>query len=94
MQTDDAGGQLTFVRVYSGCLRVGDAVLNATKGQLEQIGRLVRMYANHREDIRQIEAGMIGAVVRARRDASSPPATRCAIRARRSCSTRSRSRRR
>ena len=60
---DDAGGQLTFVRVYAGCLRVGDTVLDATKGHLEHIGRLVRMFANHREDIRQIEAGMIGAIV-------------------------------
>ena len=63
VQFDDAGGQLTFVRVYTGILRVGDAVLNATKGHNEQIGRLVRMFANHREEIRQIEAGMIGAVV-------------------------------
>src|SRR5207248_8006063 len=47
----------------SGCLRVGDSVLDATRGHLEQVGRLVRMYANHREDIRQIEAGMIGAVL-------------------------------
>jgi len=62
VQIDEAGGTLTFVRVYAGCLRVGDAVLNATKGHLEQIGRLVRMFANHREDIKQIEAGMIGAV--------------------------------
>jgi elongation factor G len=61
--TDSAGGQLTFVRVYTGCLRVGDAVLNATKGHLEQIHRLVRMYANRREDIHLIEAGMIGAVM-------------------------------
>ena len=63
VQTDDAGGQLTFVRVYTGILRVGETVLNATKGANEQIGRLVRMFANHREDIRQIEAGMIGAVI-------------------------------
>jgi elongation factor G len=76
------------VRVYAGCLRVGDAVLNATKGHNEQIGRLVRMFANHREDIRQIEAGMIGASVGAARS-SRAPATRCAIRARRSCSIRS-----
>jgi len=62
VQIDEGGGTLTFVRVYAGCLRVGDAVLNATKGHLEQIGRLVRMFANHREDIKQIEAGMIGAV--------------------------------
>ena len=63
VQYDEQGGQLTFVRVYAGSLKVGDAVLNATKGNLEQIGRLVRMFANHREDIRQVEAGMIGAVV-------------------------------
>ena len=63
VQSDDPGGQLTFVRVYAGCLKVGDAVLDATKGHLEQISHLVRMFANHREDIRQIEAGMIGAVV-------------------------------
>ena len=62
VQIDETGGTLTFVRVYAGCLRTGDSVLNATKGQLEHIGRLVRMFANHREDIKQIEAGMIGAV--------------------------------
>ena len=62
VMTDEVG-QLTYVRVYSGCLRSGDAVLNATKGKIEQIGRLVRMHANHREDVRQIEAGMIGAIV-------------------------------
>ncbi len=62
VQSDDAGGQLTYVRVYTGCLRVGDSVLDATRGHLEQIGRLVRMFANHREDIRQLEAGMIGAL--------------------------------
>ena len=62
VQIDEGGGTLTFVRVYTGCLRVGDAVLNATKGQLEHVGRLVRMFANHREELRQIEAGMIGAV--------------------------------
>ena len=91
-RTTTHGGQLTFVRVYTGCLRVGDTVLNATKGHLEQIGRLVRMFANHREDIRQIEAGMIGA----RASASARPARdrRHAVRSarRRSCSIRSRSR--
>ncbi|HET9991447.1 MAG TPA: elongation factor G [Kofleriaceae bacterium] len=63
VQSDDSGGQLTFVRVYAGCLKVGDAVLNSTRGQLEQVGRLVRMFANRREDIRAIESGMIGAIV-------------------------------
>ena len=77
VQSDDAGGQLTFVRVYTGILRVGDAVLNATKGHNEQIGRLVRMFANHREDIRQIEAGMIGAVVPRRRGKLATGDTLC-----------------
>ena len=63
VQFDEHGSQLTFVRVYTGCLKIGDSVLNATKGSNEQVGRLVRMFANHREDIRQIEAGMIGAVI-------------------------------
>ena len=63
VQHDGHGGHLAFVRVYTGVLRVGDAVLNATKGHNEQLGRLVRMFANHREDLRQLEAGMIGAVV-------------------------------
>jgi elongation factor G len=62
VQIEEGGGTLTFVRVYAGCLRVGDSVLNATKGHLEHIRGLVRMFANHREDIKQIEAGMIGAV--------------------------------
>jgi elongation factor G len=74
VMTDDVG-QLTYVRVYSGCLRSGDAVLNATKGKIEQIGRLVRMHANHREDVRQIEAGMIGAIVGGR--TSTPGDTLC-----------------
>src|SRR5204862_4005665 len=59
VQHDGHGGLLTFIRVYAGVLKVGDAVLDATKVHLEQIGRLVRMFANHREDIKQIEAGMI-----------------------------------
>ena len=73
VQTDEHGGQLTFVRVYAGCLKVGDAVLDATKGNLEQIVRLVRMFANHREDIRQVETGMIGAIVSSK--SASPVAT-------------------
>jgi len=63
VQYDDRGSQLSFVRVYTGCLKLGDSVLDASRGSLEQIGGLVRMFANHREDVRQIEAGMIGAVV-------------------------------
>jgi elongation factor G len=67
VQSDGAGHQFTFIRVYTGCLRSGDAVLNATRGNLEQIGRLVRMFANHYEDTAQIEAGMIGAVLESSR---------------------------
>ncbi len=63
---DERGGQLTFVRVYAGTLRVGDTVLDATRGHLEEITGLCRMFANHREELRQIDAGMIGAIVDAR----------------------------
>jgi len=64
VMTDDAGkSQLTYVRVYSGRLTAGASVLNATKGKLEHVGRLVRMHANHREDVDEIVAGGIGAIV-------------------------------
>ena len=63
VMTDEAHKQLSYVRVYAGRLAVGDSVLNATKGRLEQINRLVRMHANHREDVQEIVAGGIGAIV-------------------------------
>jgi elongation factor G len=63
VMTDEAHKQLSYVRVYAGRLAVGDSVLNATKGRLEQINRLVRMHANHREDVTEIVAGGIGAIV-------------------------------
>ncbi len=64
VMTDETGkAQLTYVRVYAGRLAVGDSVLNITKGRLEHIGRLVRMHANHREDVAEIAAGGIGAIV-------------------------------
>jgi elongation factor G len=56
-------GQLTFFRVYSGTLDAGSTVFNATKGKRERIGRLLRMHANKREDIKTIEAGNIAAAV-------------------------------
>ncbi|MFL5417212.1 MAG: elongation factor G [Myxococcales bacterium] len=56
-------GQLTFVRCYSGKLESGTAVLNSTKGKRERIGRLLRMHANKREEIEEILAGDIAAVV-------------------------------
>ncbi|MCS6799286.1 MAG: elongation factor G [Myxococcota bacterium] len=56
-------GQLTFIRVYSGTLSAGTTVLNSTKGKRERIGRLLRMHANKREEIKEIEAGNICACV-------------------------------
>jgi elongation factor G len=56
-------GQLTFFRVYSGTLEAGSTVYNATKQKRERIGRLLRMHANKREDIKTIEAGNIAAAV-------------------------------
>jgi elongation factor G len=56
-------GQLTFIRVYSGVLASGTSVLNSTKNKRERIGRLLRMHANKREEIKEIQAGNICACV-------------------------------
>ncbi len=56
-------GQLTFLRVYSGVLASGTAVLNSTKGKRERVGRLLQMHANKREEIKAVEAGDIAAAV-------------------------------
>ncbi|UJR85948.1 elongation factor G [Sandaracinus amylolyticus] len=56
-------GQLTFIRVYSGTLETGTSVLNSTKGKRERVGRLLRMHANKREEIKDIQAGNICAAV-------------------------------
>jgi elongation factor G len=63
IMADPFVGQLTFVRNYSGTLKAGTAVLNSIKGKRERIGRLLRMHANKREEIDEILAGDIGAVV-------------------------------
>jgi elongation factor G len=63
IMTDPYVGTLAFVRVYSGVFNVGDQMYNATKGKRERVGRLVRMHANNREDIKEICAGDIAAVV-------------------------------
>jgi len=55
-------GKLIFLRVYSGRLEKGSAIYNATSGQRERIGRIMRMHSNKREDIDAVEAGMIVAV--------------------------------
>lgn len=56
-------GKLIFVRVYSGVLTSGSYVLNTTTGEKERIGRIVRMFADKREEISKVEAGDIAAVV-------------------------------
>lgn len=56
-------GSLTYFRVYSGTLKRGSYVLNATKNGQERIGRIVRMHANHREEVDEIFAGDLGAIV-------------------------------
>ena len=61
--TDPFVGRLSFVRVYSGILNTGTAVLNSTKHQRERIGRILQMHANHREDIECCYAGDIYAVI-------------------------------
>jgi elongation factor G len=61
--TDPFVGTLTFFRVYSGIMKKGIYILNATKGHQERIGRMVRIHANHREDVDEVYAGDIGAIV-------------------------------
>jgi elongation factor G len=56
-------GKLAYLRVYSGVLQSGSYVLNSTKGRRERIGRILRMHANHREDVSEISTGDIAAVV-------------------------------
>lgn len=63
IMTDPFVGQLTFIRVYSGVLRSGDHVMNVTKGKPERIGRILRMHANKREDIKELFSGNIAAAV-------------------------------
>ncbi|MFH1713274.1 MAG: elongation factor G [Candidatus Jacksonbacteria bacterium] len=61
--TDPYVGTLTFFRVYSGVLNSGSYILNASTGKKERIGRIVRMHANHREDVTEVFAGEIAAAV-------------------------------
>ncbi|MCK9272994.1 elongation factor G, partial [Candidatus Gracilibacteria bacterium] len=61
--TDPFVGRITFVRVYSGVLKSGSYVYNSISGEKERIGRLLQMHANHREEIAEITAGNIGAVI-------------------------------
>ena len=61
--TDPFVGQLTFFRVYSGTLKAGSYILNSSKGKKERASRILRMHANHREEIAEIYTGDIGALV-------------------------------
>ncbi len=61
--TDPYMGRLVFLRVYAGVLSRGDLVLNVNTGQTERIGRLVRMYADRRDEVNEVRAGDIGAVL-------------------------------
>lgn len=63
IMNDPYTGQLTFFRIYSGTLKSGDSVFNPTRGKRERIGRLLKMHANKREEIREVFAGDIFAAV-------------------------------
>jgi elongation factor G len=63
IQTDPYVGRLAYFRVYSGWLKAGSAITNASKGRKERIGRLLRMHADHREEIKEIHAGDIAATL-------------------------------
>ena len=61
--TDPFVGTLTFIRVYSGVLKSGDTILNPVKGKKERVGRILQMHANSREEIKEVRAGDIAALV-------------------------------
>ncbi|CAI8760030.1 elongation factor G [Pseudomonas chlororaphis] len=61
--TDPFVGTLTFIRVYSGLLSSGDSVINSVKGKKERVGRMVQMHANQREEIKEVRAGDIAALI-------------------------------
>ncbi len=63
IMTDPFVGQLAFIRVYSGVLSSGDTVYTSVRGKKERIGRLLQMHANERQDIKEVRAGDIAAVV-------------------------------
>jgi elongation factor G len=68
--TDPFVGKLAFFRVYSGTLKSGSYVYNSTRGKRERIGRILRMHANHREEVEEVYAGDIAAAVGLRETAT------------------------
>ena len=63
IMADPYVGRLTFVRIYSGTLQSGSYVYNATKEKRERVGRLLKMHANSREEVTELKAGELGAVI-------------------------------
>ncbi len=63
VSNDPYVGNLTFLRVYSGCVKSGDVVLNSSKNKRERIGRIVQMHANKKEEIKVVYAGDIAAAI-------------------------------
>lgn len=61
--TDSFSGVLTYLRVYSGVLKVGDQVLNSRVDKKERVQKILKMHANHREEVSELRAGDIGAVI-------------------------------
>ena len=61
--TDPFVGKLTFFRVYRGSVKSGSYILNANKGRKERIGRILKMHANHRDEVSEVYAGEIAAAV-------------------------------
>ena len=61
--TDPFVGRLTYIRIYSGVLNSGSYILNTTSGEKERVGRILRMHANHREEVESVYSGEIAAVV-------------------------------
>jgi len=63
IMNDPFVGQLSYMRIYSGELKTGDTVLNSSKGKTERVGRILRLHANKREEVKRVEAGEICAIV-------------------------------
>ncbi len=63
VMSDPYVGKLVYVRVYSGTLTAGSYVFNATRGRRERVSRILKMHANHREEVEELRAGDIGAVL-------------------------------